>query len=223
MCGRYVLVHDPTVIAAEFDAELDSELVGREFTPNYNVAPSVHIPVITLVAGTRVLTQARGGILPKWSRKASTLLINARGESVIEKVTFTKAFATHRILSPATAYYEWKRPAKDPYLISPPIGDPHPMALAGLIVESMIDGQAQSTCAIITLAAQPNLESIHDRMPACIAASHWGAWLDPEFDVEFARELLLARIDLRAFRVDRAVNSVGNNSPALIKELDSTD
>ena len=151
------------------------------------------------------------------------MLINARGESVIEKVTFTKAFATHRILIPATAYYEWKRPAKDPYLISPPIGDPHPMALAGLIVESMIDGQAQSTCAIITLAAQPNLESIHDRMPACIAASHWGAWLDPEFDVEFARELLLARIDLRAFRVDRAVNSVGNNSPALIKELDSTD
>ena len=223
MCGRYVLVHDPTVIAAEFDAELDSELVGREFTPNYNVAPSVNIPVITLVAGTRVLTQARWGILPKWSRKASTLLINARGESVIEKVTFTKAFATHRILIPATAYYEWKRPAKDPYLISPPIGDPHPMALAGLIVESMIDGQAQSTCAIITLAAQPNLESIHDRMPACIAASHWGAWLDPEFDVEFARELLLARIDLRAFRVDRAVNSVGNNSPALIKELDSTD
>jgi putative SOS response-associated peptidase YedK len=223
MCGRYVLVHDPTVIAAEFDAELDSELVGREFKPNYNVAPSVHIPVITLVAGTRVLTQARWGILPKWSRKASTLLINARGESVIEKVTFTKAFATHRILIPATAYYEWKRPAKDPYLISPPLGDPHPMALAGLIVESMIDGQAQSTCAIITLAAQPNLESIHDRMPACIAASHWGAWLDPEFDVEFARELLLARIDLRAFRVDRAVNSVGNNSPALIKELDSTD
>ncbi len=223
MCGRYVLIHDPTVIAVEFDAELDPELLGREFRPNYNVPPSVNIPVITLVAGSRVLTQARWGILPKWSRKASTLLINARGESVIEKVTFTKAFATHRILIPATAYYEWKRPAKDPYLISPPLGDPHPMALAGLIVESMIDGRVQSTCAIITLAAQPNLESIHDRMPACIAASHWGAWLDPEFDVEFARELLLARIDLRAFRVDRAVNSVGNNSPALIKELDSTD
>ena len=223
MCGRYVLVHDPNVLATDFDAELDPELVGQEFRPNYNVAPSVNIPVITSVAGSRVLTEVRWGILPKWSRKASTLLINARGESVIEKMTFAKAFATHRILIPATAYYEWKRPAKDPYFISPPLGDPHPMALAGLIVESVIDGQAQSTCAIITLAAQPNLESIHNRMPACIAAAHWGAWLDPECDVELARELLLARSDLQAFRVDRAVNSVGNNSPALIEELNSTD
>lgn len=223
MCGRYVLVDDPNVLVGEFGAELDPELVGREFRPNYNVAPSVNIPVVTSSAGSRVLTEVRWGILPKWSKKASTLLINARGESVIEKVTFTKAFATHRILIPATGYYEWKRPAKDPYFICPPLGDPHPMALAGLIAESVIDGQAQSTCAIITLAAQPNLESIHDRMPACIAASHWDEWLDPEFNVELARELLLPRTDLRAFRVDRAVNSVGNNSPALIKELDSTD
>ena len=223
MCGRYVLVHDPNVLATDFDAELDPEVIGREFSPNYNVAPSENIPVIISVDGIRVLTEARWGILPKWSQKASTLLINARGESVVEKMTFAKAFATHRVIIPATAYYEWKRPAKDPYLISPPLGDPYSMALAGLIVESVIDGEAQSTCAIITLAAQPNLESIHNRMPACISASHWGTWLNPDYDVESARELLLARSDLRAFRVDRAVNSVGNNSPALIEELNSTD
>lgn len=223
MCGRYVLADDPNVLVAEFGAQLDPKLLGREFRPNYNLAPSVNIPVITSGAGSRILTEVRWGILPKWSKKASTLLINARGESVVEKVTFKKAFATHRILIPANGYYEWKRPARDPYFISPLLGDSHPMALAGLITESVIDGQVQPTCAIITLAAQPNIASIHDRMPACIVASRWDTWLDPEVDIELARDLLLARTDLRAFRVDRAVNSVGNNSPTLIRELDSTD
>ncbi len=97
------------------------------------------------------------------------------------------------------------------------------MAMAGLLSESVIDGQAVPTCAIITLAAQPNLESIHDRMPVCIGAADWDAWLDPAIDVQVASDLLVPRADLRAFRVDRGANSVRNNSPALIEELIGAD
>jgi len=207
------------VLVAEFDAQLDPVLTEREYRANYNVAPSVNIPVITDSSGIRLLTEMRWGIVPAWSKTSSTLLINARGESVAEKITFKKAFATHRILIPATGYYEWMRPVKDPYFISPPADNPHPMAMAGLMSQSVIDGESRATCAIITIAAVPALAPIHDRMPASISSQNWDAWLDPEVDGETAREVMSARSDLLAIRVDRRVNSVRNNSPALIQEF----
>lgn len=207
------------MLVAEFDAQLDPVLTELEYRANYNVAPSVNIPVITDSSGIRLLTEVRWGIVPAWSKTSSTLLINARGESVAEKITFKKAFATNRILIPATGYYEWMRPAKDPYFISPPADDPHPMAMAGVMSQSVIDGESRATCAIITLAAVPALAPIHDRMPASISNQNWDAWLDPEVDCETALYLMSARSDLLAIRVDRGVNSVRNNSPALIREF----
>jgi len=226
MCGRYVLADDIGALSslcAEFDANLDPVLAEYQNRPNYNVAPGSNIPVVTDAAGVRVLRQVRWGIVPKWSKNSSTLLINARGETVAEKVTFARSFATRRILIPASGYYEWKRPAKDPYFISPPIGDTRIMPMAGLIADSVIDGQPVHTCAIITLAAAPNLEPIHDRMPACISSKNWDAWLDPSIDVQAALDLLVARTDLQAIPVGRAVNSVRNNSPVLIEELRDAD
>ena len=223
MCGRYVLTTDLSELSVEFDAQLDPALAEHEYPANYNVAPTRKIPVITAVSGVRVITPVRWGAVPKWSKKSSTLLINARGESVAEKVTFAKAFSTRRILIPGNGYYEWKRPEKHPYFISPRPGDPHVMPMAGLVTDSVIDGQVVPTCVIITLAAAPNLESIHDRMPACIDSAHWDDWLDSSIDVHMALDLMVARSDLQAIPVGRQVNSVRNNSPALIEELLTDD
>lgn len=47
-------------------------------------------------------------------------LINARAESVNEKITFSKHFKNSRCLIPATYFYEWKddgKPKKTKYLI----------------------------------------------------------------------------------------------------------
>ena len=223
MCGRYVLAHERKVLLVEFGAKLDPPLRHREYRANYNVAPSVQIPIIIANSGVKTLAQVRWGIVPKWSKSPASLLINARGESVAHKGTFASAFATSRILIPATGYYEWKRPAKDPHFISPPLGATRPMAMAGLVVQSEIHGQLVATCAIITLAAAPNLEAIHNRMPACIDPGDWDDWLDPSIDAPAAVELLVARSDLQSIRVDRGVNSVLNNSPALIEELAKSD
>lgn len=223
MCGRYVLTNDLSALSVEFDAQVDPALAGHEYRANYNVAPTHKIPVITAVSGARVITLVRWGVVPKWSKKTSTLLINARGESVAEKVTFAKAFSTRRILIPANGYYEWKRPEKAPYFISPRPGDSNVMPIAGLITDSVIDGQVVPTCVIITLAAAPNLESIHDRMPACVDSAHWDDWLEPSIDVHMALDLMVARSDLQAIPVGRKVNSVRNNSPVLIEELLTDD
>ncbi len=215
MCGRYVIAEDPGLLVTQFDCEITADIDPQSgFRPNYNVAPSTLVPVID---SHRVMHLVRWGIVPRWSSAKSTLLVNARGESVAEKTTFKKAFAQSRCLIPATGYYEWKRPEKDPYYIHR--RDDHPMAMAGLIIESQIGDQKQPTCAIITVSAASNIDMIHDRMPATIAHDRWSDWLNPNIYVVDALMLMSADPDLIAHAVSRRVNSIRNNEPSLIESL----
>ncbi len=215
MCGRYVLAEDPLALAVQFDCDLGADFNDREvFRPNYNVSPTTRVPVIQ---AARVMNLVRWGIVPRWSTGKSTILVNARGESVTEKVTFKKAFAQSRCLIPATGYYEWKRPEKDPYFIRR--ANDQVLAMAGLIVDSEIDGQSLRTCAIITLPAAPNIGMIHDRMPATIAHEVWDDWLDPDLSPIDAVMLMNSDPDLIARAVGREVNSIRNNDSSLVASI----
>jgi hypothetical protein len=60
------------------------------FPPRYNVAPTQPIPIVRLVDGKRSFALMRWGLMPSWVKDPKTfpLLINARGESVLEKPAF---------------------------------------------------------------------------------------------------------------------------------------
>lgn len=221
MCGRYVLAEGLTELATEFGVENSQET--PQLAPNFNVAPSTVVPVVIgteTTEGTleRHIRLVRWGIIPRWASGKSTLLVNARGESVAEKSTFKKAFSHSRCLIPATGYFEWKRPEKDPYFIRH--SDQTPLAMAGLIMESEIDGNPQLTCAIITLGAASNIESIHDRMPATIPGKYWDEWLDPSLGSADALKMMQREDDLSATPVSRRVNSIRNNDPSLLVPQD---
>lgn len=217
MCGRYVLGEDLTELAMAFGAEISQDITW--LGPDFNVAPTTVVPVVVgkeTAKGTRErqICGVRWGIVPRWAGGKSTLLVNARGESVAEKATFKKAFSHSRCLIPATGYYEWKRPEKDPYLIRH--SDDAPLAMAGLTIQSEVNGFPQLTCAIITLRAASNIELIHDRMPATIPDKHWDEWLDPSLGSADALMMMRAETDLCASPVSRRVNSIGNNDSSLL-------
>jgi putative SOS response-associated peptidase YedK len=215
MCGRYVLAEDASMLAAEFDCQLAADIEPDSgIRPNYNVAPTTRVPVIN---SHRVMHFVRWGIVPRWSSGKSTVLVNARGESVAEKSTFKKAFSQSRCIIPATGYYEWKQPGKDPYFIRRK--EDQTMAMAGLIMESHIGEQVHPTCAIITLKAAANISMIHDRMPATIAPEAWDEWLNPQVSPADALMLMDADSDLTAYAVSRKVNSIRNNDPYLIEPI----
>lgn len=224
MCGRYVLAEDPTELITEFGAVFDhgNSQEPPFFTPNFNVAPTSIVPVV--VGGeaadgavTRDFTFVRWGVVPRWAGSKSTLLVNARGETVAEKATFAKAFSRSRCLIPASGYYEWKRPEKDPYFIRHV--DHTPLAMAGIIMESEVDGVLQPSCAIITLGAAPNIELIHDRMPATIPRAFWNDWLDPSVGPVDSLMMMQAETDLCALPVSRRVNSIRNNDSSLLNPV----
>src|SRR6188474_349170 len=129
MCGRYALTSAPEAIRALFGYPEQPN-----FPPRYNIAPTQPIAIVRLVDGKREFALVRWGLLPSWVKdpKNFTLLINARGETAIEKPAFRNAMKRRRCLIPADGFYEWKRDGtvKRPYLIRLKGGAP--FAFAGL-------------------------------------------------------------------------------------------
>jgi putative SOS response-associated peptidase YedK len=224
MCGRYVITSTPEAIRALFG-------YGEQpnFPPRYNVAPTQPIPVVRLVDGKRSFALMRWGLLPSWVKDPKTfpLLINARGESVLDKPAFRNAMRRRRCLIPADGFYEWQARdtarRKQPYFMRArrDAGDnAPPLAFAGLWETwTGPNGEEIDTAAIVTTGANRTLSAIHERMPVFVPQEAFDLWLDcANVEAGVAAALIRPADDalLEAFEISPAVNRVANDSAALI-------
>lgn len=181
----------------------------------------------------RELRVVRWGLVPFWAKdvKIGSRMINARAETLGEKPAFRRAFAKRRCLLPADGYYEWQSmpgAAKQPMYISR--ADGRSLAFAGLYElwrDPSVDRDDEDawlwTTTIITTSAPDELGMIHDRMPMIIDPAGWADWLDPaNSDVADVRALLAPAAvgGLITYPVSTEVNSVRNNGPQLIEQVD---
>jgi putative SOS response-associated peptidase YedK len=166
MCARYVITSPADAVRALFGYD-----ERPNFPPRYNVAPTQPIPVARLFNGARSYALVRWGLLPAWVKdpKTFSLLVNARGESVLGKPSFRNAMRRRRCLIPADGFYEWSAGApKRPYFVRPKSGAP--IAFAGLWETwTGPNGEEVDTAAIVTTRANRALAAIHDRMPVIVA------------------------------------------------------
>ena len=227
MCGRYVIFSTPEAIRALFR-------YGEQpnFPPRYNIAPTQPVPIVRLVDGKRSFALMRWGLLPSWVEepKTFTLLINARGETVLDKPAFRNAMRRRRCLIPADGFYEWQAVAsggaKQPYFVRAKrdeFGAAPPLAFAGLWETwTGPNGEELDTAVIVTTDANRTLAAIHPRMPAFIAPADFDRWLDCDaVPAEEAATLIKPADDalLEAYPISAAVNRVANDSEALIAPL----
>lgn len=231
MCGRFVSASSPGDIADYFGATTMSETLTE---PNFNVAPSMNIPVIVSNDDGRHLDLMRWGLIPFWAKSASigNKMINARVETVTEKSAFRNAAKKHRCIIPADAFYEWtavsdpaaKKPRKQPWCIQR--ADGAPFAFAGLFEtwrDPDGDGSRLRSCTILTGPANAAIEPIHDRMPIMVAPALWDAWLDPA-DADASG--LLERIEtpptelFQIHAVSTAVNNSRSSGSQLMDEVE---
>jgi len=220
MCGRYVISSPPAAIGALFG-------YGEQpnFPPRYNVAPTQPIPIVRLHDGKRQFVLMRWGLIPSWVKdpKTFSLLINARGESVIDKPAFRAAMRRRRCLIPADGFYEWKDIGgrKRPYFVRQKSDGP--FAFAGLWETwTGPNGEEMDTATIVTTNANRTLSAIHGRMPAIVPAEAFDLWLDcANVDANTAAALLVpARDDLlEAYEISPAVNRVANDDARLIEPV----
>jgi len=219
MCGRYAITTAPEAIR-----QLFAYLEQPNFPPRYNIAPTQPVPIVRMAEGKRQLALVRWGLIPAWVKDPRTfsLVINARGESVLDKPAFRNAMKRRRCLFPADGFYEWKRDGerKQPYFVRLKSGAP--LAFAGLWETWMgPNGEEQETAAIVTTTASRSIAHIHDRMPVIVPPDAFDFWLDPNVDGEMAASVIQPAKDalIEAYEVSSAVNRTANDSPLLVEPL----
>lgn len=231
MCGRFALDVTGEEIAAAFGIESGSAL---DWTPRWNIAPTTCSPVIRGFEGKWRLDSLRWGLVPSWCDDASigSRMINARSETVQTTSSYQGPFARTRCLVPIRGFYEWRRDVA---------GKAHPVAilpddgglvtLAGLWTrnERIAEGGTLETFTILTTAAGPNLESVHDRMPVILPAVDRDRWMDERMtesggpESEELRAMLTRASDcgLGTRRVSMRVNSSKHDGPSLLEPVDA--
>jgi len=223
MCGRYVITSSPEAFRRLFGYPEQPN-----FPPRYNVAPTQAVPIMRLHEGKRQFALVRWGLIPSWVKDPRTfsLLINARGESVVEKPAFRAAMKRRRCLFLTDGFYEWKEDGgrKRPYFARPKSGGP--MAFAGLWETwTGPNGEEQGTAAIVTSEANRTLSAVHHRMPVIVEPSGFDFWLDTaNVDAKTASAAIVpAREDLlEVYEISTAVNRVANDSPTLLEPASAT-
>jgi putative SOS response-associated peptidase YedK len=219
MCGRYAVTTAPEAMRALF-----RYLEQPNFPPRHNVAPTQPVAIVRMAEGNREFALVRWGLIPGWVKdpRGFSLLINARGESVLDKPAFRNAMKRRRCLFPADGFYEWKRDGerRQPWFVRLKSGQP--MAFAGLWETwSGPNGEEMETAAIVTTTASRSIAHIHDRMPVIVAPEAFDFWLDPNVDARSAAAVIAPAPDaaLEAYEVSSAVNRTANDSPGLLEPL----
>lgn len=196
--------------------------------PNYNVAPTQDVLAVVEADGSRHLDAFFWGLVPSWAKdvKIGSRMINARAETLAEKSTFKKPFASRRCLVPADGFYEWKKlgpgkkPKKQPMYIHG--ADGQPIAFAGLwSIWRGPDKDQEPLRSLTIVTTTPNalMAPIHDRMPVILPEDRWATWLDRDnHDLDALGALLVPAADdvLAVTPVAPLVNNVRNNGPELV-------
>jgi putative SOS response-associated peptidase YedK len=220
MCGRFTNSVRREALAERFEIVVPETVAER-----YNVAPGQ--PVLAIRRREEVArepTQLRWGLIPHWARdpRIAFKMINARGETLLEKSSYRNLVGSRRCLIVADGFYEWtlgtdglKHPIRFSRI------DEDAFAFAGLWT-TWTDRQSHElieSCTIITTTPNELVAPVHDRMPVILPPELEEPWLSAEVDAEEALSFLQPYpADLmKAREASPLVNSVRNDSPALLK------
>lgn len=166
MCGRYYIDSDMAdeieKVVHDIDQRIRQEHFAGDIFPT-NVAP--------------IIEKSEHGLkldVCKWGYPLSqgkNLVINARAESVMDKPSFRNGILYHRILIPASGFYEWNsQKEKSTFSRS----DSSVLYMAGFC--DWFENERRFV--ILTTAANDSMKKTHDRMPLILEREQIADWFD---------------------------------------------
>ena len=206
MCGRYVVKN-----AVSKTSSLVKSAIQVEDTENYNAHPFQKLPVIKKYKNGNTLESLKWGLVPSWAKnKEFKALINARLETIDEKVSFKKLIKNNRCVAVADGFYEWRREEtkKVPnYFFRK---DNNVIYFAGIFEEDQF--------CLITEEAKENIKEIHHRQPVILNQVDVNRYLNLELQGSaFLKERKVP--DLIFHEVSKDVNKPTNNTASLIQKI----
>ncbi|MCR3955976.1 MAG: SOS response-associated peptidase [Gudongella sp.] len=171
MCGRYALDADIDELIERYKAIV----AERETGSSKEVFPT-NTQAIVVDDGKREIKAAVWGFAPHYAKRP---LINARGETVHQKPTFSKAFFTSRCIVPATSFFEWEKTEDGKIKRRISVEGQGIFSMAGLLgLFKDKEGRPFEAYTIITISANDQIEHIHDRMPVILKPEDEDLWLN---------------------------------------------
>ena len=205
MCGRYVITNPVSKTK-----KIVKTAIKVDDKENYNAHPYQNLPVIKKYINGNTLENLKWGMVPSWSKKKEFKpLINARLETIDEKVSFKKLIKLTRCIAVADGFYEWKREEKYkvPYYF---LREDKKIMYIAAIYEN-------NEFCLITEQASNNVNEIHHRQPVIINENDINRYLNLELDgSSFLKEC--KRPKLEFYQISKEVNKPTNNSISLIQK-----
>ena len=179
MCGRFSIYLDELELGERFPNHDISSLKDLKVS---NFAPTMEMPIVV----ESQVVNMRWGLIPSWSQDKSfaNKLINARGETLLEKPSFKNLVNAQRCIVTSNGFYEWSSQTKQPFFIQPI--NTLLMNFCGLHTFWMdANNQPVNTFTIITTKANQSMSDIHHRMPVILEPGNEQEWLSRKnnFDV----------------------------------------
>ncbi len=206
MCGRYV-VTNPVAKTAK----IVKKAINVDNTENYNAHPQQNLPVLKKYINGNTLELLKWGIIPTWAKKKDFRpLINARIETINEKISFKKLIKIQRCVVVADGFYEWKREnkIKIPHFFFRK--DKKTIFFAGIYQDDQF--------CLITEKSDVNISKIHDRQPVIIDEKDIKSYLNIEFEaVNILNDR--NRPNLEFYEISKDVNKPNNNNISLIQKV----
>jgi putative SOS response-associated peptidase YedK len=204
MCGRYVVTNPVSKTK-----RLVKTAIKVEDKENYNAHPYQDLPVIKKYTNGNALENLKWGLVPSWSKKKEFKpLINARLETIDEKVSFKKLIQLTRCVAVADGFYEWKREEKNkiPYYFLRE--DKKIIYIAGIYENDQF--------CLVTEEASKNILEIHRRQPVILNEKDVNRYLNIELNgSSFLKEC--KKPNLEFYEISKEVNKPTNNSVSLIQ------
>lgn len=215
MCGRLVITSSALEISEHFGfSNADALMIER--TAHFNIAPTSQLLSLRRKGEDTVLEEMHWGMQPLWQSQyeGRAPVINARAETITEKPMFRDLTISGRCVIAVNGYYEWltthHAQQKIPYFIS--AKDMKLINMCALWHTRVIGETAVKEVAIITVAANESLSTVHHRMPAILDNAKIGDWLSGSADHSVQLLQSWSGDPLQLREVSTRVNAVRNNS-----------
>lgn len=145
------------------------------------VRPTDAVGVVRLTEdGQKEVVVCHWGFVPAGMGEAELkryTLFNARIETLGQSRVFADAFRSQRCVIPLSAFYEWPtvEGKKQKTRMSRPDG--LPLLVAGLWNRTTGPLGVVESCTVVTRPPTPDVQGVHDRMPALMLSGELEAWL----------------------------------------------
>ncbi|XVJ59550.1 MAG: SOS response-associated peptidase [Tepidisphaera sp.] len=209
MCGRFTSLYKWRELVKLMRATtlpLDPLDDLADPVPRYNIAPTHPAAILTLAPRP---TPARWGF-----EAHGKAIINATAENLEDRPLFRDHLRSGRAVVPMSGFYEWKGDARSRQPLYFTRTDDEIMLVAGLV--RTIAAPPRLEFVIITAAANPDMDPVHDRMPVILSPQSAEAWL--RLGDSLPRSLLLPSPPgtLKHRPVSPRVNKVAADDPSLL-------